>query len=50
MIFKKGLVESVAHNSLCEENNFEAEGSQKILKSNGPFKGRMNASCQVRNL
>ncbi len=37
----------MAQNSLCEENNYEAEGSQKIVKSNGPFKGRMNASCQV---
>jgi len=30
-----------------QENNYEAEGSQKIPTSKGPFKGRFNASCQV---
>ncbi len=45
--FFKGLEESLKYGSLIQENKYEAEGSIKIPKSNGPFKGRMNASCQV---
>lgn len=43
----KGLEDSVSKGTLLEENDYEAEGSTKMPKSNGPFKGRMNASCQV---
>jgi hypothetical protein len=35
---------------LLEENDYEADGSTKNPKSNGPFKGRMNASCQYAKL
>lgn len=44
------LIDSVENDSVKEENKYEAEGSQKIVNSNGPFKGRMNASCQYPKL
>lgn len=34
-----GLIDSVENDSVKEENKYEAEGSQKIVNSNGPFKG-----------
>lgn len=32
------------------ENDYEAKGSVKIPHSNGPFKGRLNASAQVNGI
>ena len=43
----KGLEDSLSQGMLLEENEYEAEGSIQMPTSNGPFKGRMNASCQV---
>ena len=42
---QKGLEESLKLGHMCNENEFEAEGSQKLTKSNGPFKGLNH--CQV---
>jgi hypothetical protein len=45
-----GLEDSFSGGYLLEENTYEASGSHKNPNSNGPFKGRMNASCQVCDL
>jgi BRCA1-associated RING domain protein 1 len=43
----KWLEDSVEKGFLLEENEYEAKGSSKLPFSNGPYKGRMNFSCQV---
>ena len=43
----KWLEDSVEKGFLLEENEYEAKGSSKLPHSNGPYKGRMNLSCQV---
>lgn len=44
----KWLEDSIEKGFLVEENEYEASGSQKCPDANGPRKGRVNASCQVR--
>ncbi|RNA01864.1 BRCA1-associated RING domain 1 [Brachionus plicatilis] len=46
----KWLEESFEKNALLPENEYEAKGSVKIPDSNGPFKGRLNASAQSPKL
>nr|QBM06229.1 BRCA1-associated RING domain protein 1 [Brachionus koreanus] len=46
----KWLEDSFENNALLPENDYEAKGSVKIPDSNGPFKGRLNASAQSPKL
>ena len=48
IVSQKWLEDSCEKGYLVEENSYEATGSTKLPEANGPKKGRLNASCQVR--